>query len=982
MTRFVIIAVLATLAVIAPTRGSAYDLTLPPVTVDATYTPGSNPSVVRSIVLSNLPTCCVVDGTPLSGSLIYQANGNPMNPPEEVENPAAGITWLAYSDPVDQVTSFIFCDIPIDPNNQTYNPNRHYGLCTIRIDRDDTVADPGLVHLFLTDRATGVAITGAAVQFNGATVPGAEVGTGQYRITANATTTATLTVTKSGYQTLSFTATVKAGAFGSLARTMVDPSAGPVTLTTSALPTTGADPIPVAIHFNRPVDATINDFLPGELTVTGGTIQSFDGGPQDYVAQIRPTGASVQVSVASGVVRDRANVANAASNVLTRTPDAAGPTVTIDQAPGQADPANSYPVRFAIAFSAPVTGFTANDIVLSASTPQPIIRTLTGSGPSYTLELSGMSGPGTITASIPADAANAVSGGRPTRASTSTDATVTWALPPNYSLPVIYSRLDYTAGFPPTEYRDVILGANAWVVTLPRDANTEIQQVSAGADAGEITVPDTALTDSAGTLRVHPRTFVGDTTDSFTYSRSPPGTPNRQLGYVHLTMVNNSDLDLTVGGAYVTLRDGTGAKISGASLSFGLTPADALPFTEVAFGVYRLVIGNVVIGSLRVHAAGFADYVGSVGTLTVGAFPESTVVLAQSSLVASITSPTADPTRSRAITLTIAFSTAVADFAATDLTVTNGAITGFAGAGGSYTATLVPGAPGPVRVDLASGAANAGGFACNAAIFSRVYDTSGPTVTIDQAVGQSDPAISGPLAFRVVFSAPVTGFTGSDLRFAGGTAPGTFTAVVTGSGTTWTANVSGMTGGGTVVATVAADAAITGGHPSAASTSTDNSIVFVPPGLGSPSVTIAQHPSQPDPTRSPVVLFAVHFSVPVSDFTAADVLLTGSAGATTATVTGSGTDYTVLVSGLTASGTVLADIPLGAASSGGLPSFAANTPDNQVSYQPTALGAAEPTAASGRSCGPGSGLAVIALMSAAGWLAGARRRRPMPERCA
>ena len=38
------------------------------------------------------------------------------------------------------------------------------------------------------------------------------------------------------------------------------------------------------------------------------------------------------------------------------------------------------------------------------------------------------------------------------------------------------------------------------------------------------------------------------------------------------------------------------------------------------------------------------------------------------------------------------------------------------------------------------------------------YDTTAPTVTINQAAGQADPTNAIPINFTVVFSEPVTGF--------------------------------------------------------------------------------------------------------------------------------------------------------------------------------------------------------------------------------
>ncbi len=102
-----------------------------------------------------------------------------------------------------------------------------------------------------------------------------------------------------------------------------------------------------------------------------------------------------------------------------------------------------------------------------------------------------------------------------------------------------------------------------------------------------------------------------------------------------------------------------------------------------------------------------------------------------------------------------------------------------------------------------------------------------------------------------------------------------------------------------------------------------------------PSVTIDQAPTQPDPTVNSPVNFRVVFSEPVSDFATGDVTLTGTAGATTATVTGGGTVFTVAVTGMTAGGTVLASVSAGVAhDEAGNPNQASTSADNTVTYDP------------------------------------------------
>ena len=109
-----------------------------------------------------------------------------------------------------------------------------------------------------------------------------------------------------------------------------------------------------------------------------------------------------------------------------------------------------------------------------------------------------------------------------------------------------------------------------------------------------------------------------------------------------------------------------------------------------------------------------------------------------------------------------------------------------------------------------------------------VVDTTAPTVTINQASGQADPTIASPINFTATFSEPVTGFIGSDISFAGGTAgnggtPTGLSATVTGGPTVYNVAVTGMATRGNVVASIPAgsaqDAATNG---NTASTSTDN----------------------------------------------------------------------------------------------------------------------------------------------------------------
>lgn len=210
-----------------------------------------------------------------------------------------------------------------------------------------------------------------------------------------------------------------------------------------------------------------------------------------------------------------------------------------------------------------------------------------------------------------------------------------------------------------------------------------------------------------------------------------------------------------------------------------------------------------------------------------------------------------------------------------------------------------------------------------------VADTVGPTVTINVASGQLDPTNATPILFTAVFSEVVLDFATGDVTLSG--TAGASSAIVSGSGTTYTVTVSGMTSDGTVIATILAGVAHdAAANPNSASTSTDNTVTY---DTTQPTVTINQAAGQADPTEISPIDFTVIFSQAVTGFGNADVTLSGTAGATTASVTGSGTTYNVAVSGMTLSGTVIATIPEDVAQdTAGNLNVASTSTDNTVTF--------------------------------------------------
>jgi len=290
------------------------------------------------------------------------------------------------------------------------------------------------------------------------------------------------------------------------------------------------------------------------------------------------------------------------------------------------------------------------------------------------------------------------------------------------------------------------------------------------------------------------------------------------------------------------------------------------------------------------------------GTLTNGFVIPPTVTINR-------TVGQADPTKNSPINFTVVFSESVTGFATGDVTLsgTAGATTGNVSGSGTTYNVAVSGmtTSGTVVASVNAGVAksvstNADNLASTSSNNSVNYDITRPTVTVNQASSQVDPTTASTINFTAIFSESVAGLTSSGVSITG--TAGATTANITGSGTTYNIAVSGMSASGTVIVSIIDGAA----HDSASNTntissSTDATVNYIIPLMAS----VAKANGQLDPASLSPINFTVTFNKSVADFVTGDVTLSGSAGATTAVVTGSGTTYQVAVSGMTASGTVV-----------------------------------------------------------------------------
>ena len=319
----------------------------------------------------------------------------------------------------------------------------------------------------------------------------------------------------------------------------------------------------------------------------------------------------------------------------------------------------------------------------------------------------------------------------------------------------------------------------------------------------------------------------------------------------------------------------------------------------------------------------------------------------------------ADPTSASPINYVVVFDQSVIGFATGDVSVsgtagaTTAVVTEVAPNNGTTFSVAVSGMvnTGSVIATIANGVATdvdgnpntASTTIDNTVTFVR--DTTPPSVSINQAVGQADPTSASPINYVVVFDQSVIGFATGDVSVSG--TAGATTAVVTevapNNGTTFSVAVSGMMNTGSVIATIANGVATdVDGNPNTASTTIDNTVTFVRD-TTPPSVSINQAVGQADPTSASPINYVVVFDQSVIGFATGDVSVSGTAGATTAVVTevapNNGTTFSVAVSGMMNTGSVIATIANGVATDvDGNPNTASTTIDNTVTYHASPSG--------------------------------------------
>ncbi len=360
----------------------------------------------------------------------------------------------------------------------------------------------------------------------------------------------------------------------------------------------------------------------------------------------------------------------------------------------------------------------------------------------------------------------------------------------------------YTATFTVTDGgTDIAAGSDIPVSVTLTDSGgkagntfgTAISQSSDAIDANRPELNSVVITDSA--------LIFGDITSvTFTFSEVVTGFTNADITIPNGTLTNVSSAD------------------GGTSYTAIFTPTTNLDDSTNVFTIDK---------------SGVADNAGNSGA---GTTDSGNFTIDTQKPTVTITS-SADPT-SGAFTATFTFSEDVTGFVVGDITVGNGAASNFNSTSASvYTATITPTADGAVTIDVAADKAidTAGNDNTAATQLSVQNDETKPTVTITSTNTSGVALAEFPVTFT--FNESITGFVEGDITLSNGTVKaGTFS----GTGTTYTATISGINHG-TVTVDVASDVAndaAGNGNTAATQFSIENDII-------SPSLTITSNASNP-----------------------------------------------------------------------------------------------------------------------------------------
>ncbi|MDD4909946.1 MAG: Ig-like domain-containing protein, partial [Candidatus Omnitrophica bacterium] len=514
-------------------------------------------------------------------------------------------------------------------------------------------------------------------------------------------------------------------------------AAGPTPVLSSTAPDpTNTSPIPVIVNFGE----SVSGFALGDITVGNGAAGNLAGGPAAYTFDVTPAGQGVvTINIAAGVAADLAGNNNNVAAQLSRTYDGDQPTVTLSTT--ALNPTNTSPIPVTATFSEDVTGFVVGDIIVGNGTA----GNFAGGPKVYTFSVT-PSGQGAVTIDIAAGVAT--DGVNNNQAAVQLSRTYDNVVPSTSGhspaknatgvardTNIVLHILDAGAGVNQSTITMTVEGSNVTgSLAIAGSAADYTVTYNPAADFAYDQVVDVVVnaSDSAGnpmgsdsySFTVTSAPPPPDTTAPSVSSRSPSSGATDVAKDTNIVIhlvdsgsgVNQSSIVMTVEGA------GVSPTISGSGADTTVTydpPADF---------AYSQVVDVTITAS---DTAGNAMASPDSYSFTIQAPPDTT-----RPTITTLTTTASEPTSSASIPVTLTFSESVTGLLATEISVTNGSVSGFSGSGANYSFTVTASAAGVVSIKIPEGVAQDASANTNteSVTLSRTYspappDTTRPTIT-------------------------------------------------------------------------------------------------------------------------------------------------------------------------------------------------------------------------------------------------------------
>ena len=538
----------------------------------------------------------------------------------------------------------------------------------------------------------------------------------------------------------------------------------------------------VTMTFSEDVTGFIATDIALTPTGTASATVRLTGSGSTYAAQITPVGTgSLTVQVPENAVADAEGNLNTASELHSIEVDTDRPTVTITDVP-QTIQTGVFSVT--VTFSEDVTEFIDTDIALTLTDTARATVRLTGSGNTYTAQIT-PAGTGSVSIQVPENAATDA-GGNLNTASAAHSIEVDVARP-TVTITDVPQTIQTGAFSVSITFSEDVIGFTATDITLtgPGTADTAITLTGSGRTytatfslirgaAVGIQVRENVAADIGGNLNTASATHsveIDTGRPTATITDVPPTTQNSVFAVTvtfseDVTGFTATDLSLTPTG---TASAGVTVTGSGSTYTAQITPAGT---------------GSL---SIQVPENATTDMEGNLSTAS-----------AAHSIEIDATRPSVRITdvpetlQTGVFSVTVTFSEDMTGFTATDLTLTPtgtaGATVTVTGSGSTYTTQITPTGTGSLTIQVPENVATDGEGNLNTAstVHTVGVDTDRPSVTITDVPKALQTDV---FSVTLTFSEDVTGFTATDLTLTStGTASATVT--VTGSGSIYTAQIT------------------------------------------------------------------------------------------------------------------------------------------------------------------------------------------------